>query len=55
MRQDLQETRRQGTHIRPLKIYQMNNQTAKIDVPYHWQDGVEILWIQCGCLSLRIN
>ena len=54
-RQELRETRRQGTPMRPLKIYRMQNIGGKIDVPYHWQESVEILWIQKGGLSVKIK
>ncbi|MDO5346450.1 MAG: AraC family transcriptional regulator [Lachnospiraceae bacterium] len=55
MRQDLQEKRKQGTPMHPLKIYRMQDVCGKIDVPYHWQETVEILWIQQGQLSLMIQ
>jgi len=42
---ELQETRKQGTPMHPLKIYKMYDVNGKIDVPYHWHDNVEILWI----------
>ncbi len=32
---ELQETRKQGTPMHPLKIYQMYDINGKIDVPYH--------------------
>ncbi len=52
---ELQETRKQGTPMHPLKIYQMYDINGKIDVPYHWHDNVEILWIQKGRLSLMVK
>lgn len=55
MRQDLQERRKQGTPMHPLKIYKMQDVSGKIDVPYHWQETVEILWIRRGMLSLMIK
>ena len=55
MKQHLQETRPQGTLMRPLKIYLMQEPNGKIDVPYHWQETTEILWIQSGKLSLTIQ
>lgn len=55
MQSNLQETRVQGTLMRPLKIYLMQEQDGKIDVPYHWQENTEILWIQNGELSLKIQ
>ena len=55
MKQHLQETRPQGTLMRPLKIYLMQEPNGKIDVPYHWQETTEILWIQSGELSLTIQ
>ena len=55
MKQHLQETRPQGTLMRPLKIYLMQEPNGKIDVPYHWQETTEILWIQSGKLNLTIQ
>ena len=55
MKQNLQETRPQGTLMRPLKIYLMQEPNGKIDVPYHWQETTEILWIQTGELNLKIQ
>ena len=55
MKQNLQETRPQGTLMRPLKIYLMQESNGKIDVPYHWQETTEILWIQTGELNLKIQ
>lgn len=55
MQPNLQETRAQGTLMRPLKIYLMQEPDGKIDVPYHWQENTEILWIQKGELSLKIQ
>ena len=55
MRQSLQETRAQGTLMRPLKIYLMQEPNGKIDVPYHWQESAEIIWIQTGELNLKIQ
>ena len=55
MQPNLQETRTQGTLMRPLKIYLMQEPNGKIDVPYHWQENTEILWIQKGELSLKIQ
>lgn len=55
MKQDLRETRAQGTTERPLKIYYMKNGEYRIDIPYHWQEHVEILWIQQGKLNLKIG
>lgn len=55
MQQNLQETRVQGTLTRPLKIYLMREENSKIDVPYHWQENAEILWIQTGELNLKIQ
>ena len=55
MRTNLQELRPQGTLMRPLKIYLMDEADGKIDVPYHWQENTEILWIQKGELSLKIQ
>ncbi len=55
MQQSLKETRVQGTPMHPLKIYEMKEENGKIDVPYHWQETVEILWIQTGTLSLMIR
>lgn len=55
MKQQLRETRKQGTSLHPLKIYRMEDINGKIDVPYHWQETVEILWIRKGRLSLMIK
>ena len=55
MKQNLQETRPQGTLMRPLRIYLMQEPNGKIDVPYHWQETAEILWIQTGELNLKIQ
>ena len=55
MQTSLQETRPQGTLMRPLKIYLMQESDGKIDVPYHWQENTEILWIQKGELRLKIQ
>ena len=55
MKKHLQETRPQGTLMRPLKIYLMQEPNGKIDVPYHWQETAEILWIQSGKLNLTIQ
>ena len=55
MQPNLQETRTQGTLMRPLKIYLMQEPDGKIDVPYHWQENAEILWIQKGELFLKIQ
>lgn len=55
MWQAFQETRRQGTPLHPLQIYCMDQQIAKIDVPYHWQEGVELLWMRRGQLGLKIG
>ena len=55
MQKNLQETRPQGTLMRPLKIYLMQEPGGKIDVPYHWQETTEILWIQTGSLKLKIQ
>ena len=55
MKKHLQETRPQGTLMRPLKIYLMQEPNGKIDVPYHWQETTEILWIQSGKLNLTIQ
>ena len=55
MQSNLQETRVQGTLMRPLKIYLMQEQDGKIDVPYHWQENTEIIWIQKGELYLKIQ
>lgn len=55
MQPNLQETRAQGTLMRPLKIYLMQEPDGKIDVPYHWQENAEILWIQRGELRLNIQ
>ena len=55
MKLELRETRKQGTSLHPLKIYGMQDINGKIDGPYHWQETVEILWIQCGRLSLMIK
>ena len=41
--------------MRPLKIYLMQESDGKIDVPYHWQENTEILWIQRGYLCLNIQ
>lgn len=53
--QAFQETRRQGTPLRPLKIYCMDQKNARIDVPYHWQEGVELVWVQQGTLRIKIG
>ena len=55
MQPNLQEIRTQGTLMRPLKIYLMQEPDGKIDVPYHWQENAEILWIQRGELRLKIQ
>ena len=55
MQQNLQETRAQGTVMRPLKIYLMQEPGGKIDVPYHWQENAEIIWMQTGELNLKIQ
>ena len=55
MQPNLQETRTQGTLMRPLKIYLMQETDGKIDVPYHWQENAEVLWIQRGELRLKIQ
>lgn len=53
--QAFQETRQQGTPLRPLKIYCMDQKNARIDVPYHWQEGVELVWMQQGTLRIKIG
>lgn len=55
MRQGLQEMRTQGTPLRPLKIYKMEDKNGRIDVPYHWQEYVEILWLLEGSLSVIVR
>ena len=55
MQNNLQETRRQGTLLHPLKIYRMDNENGRIDVPYHWQESAEILWMHRGQLGLRVK
>ena len=55
MRQELREIRTQGTPMRPLKIYKMQDENGRIDVPHHWQEHVEILWILRGTLSVTIR
>ena len=55
MWQAFQETRQQGTPLHPLQVYCMDQQIARIDVPYHWQEGVELLWIRRGQLRLKIE
>ncbi|HCT91346.1 MAG TPA: hypothetical protein DF613_08195 [Lachnospiraceae bacterium] len=55
MRQELREIRTQGTPMRPLKIYKMQDKSGKIDVPYHWQEHVEILWVLEGSLSVTVR
>lgn len=55
MRPELREIRTQGTPMRPLKIYKMQDENGRIDVPYHWQEHVEILWILEGSLSVTIR
>lgn len=55
MRQELREIRTQGTPMRPLKIYKMQDENGRIDVPYHWQEHVEILWVLSGRLSVTVR
>lgn len=54
-RPDLQERKQQGTIMHPLKIYKMQNSMQKIDVPYHWHENVEIILMQKGKLTLKIQ
>ena len=42
------ENRPQGTPLHPLKLYRMQTAAGRIDVPLHWQDTVELLWVQRG-------
>ncbi len=55
MRQQLKETRPQGTPLRPLKIYRMLNNTGPIYVPVHWQETVEIILVRKGTIKLNIR
>ncbi|HJD20716.1 MAG TPA: AraC family transcriptional regulator [Candidatus Gemmiger faecigallinarum] len=55
MKPQLKEVKQQGTPLRPLKLYRMQNDTGPIDVPTHWQDTVEVIWVRSGRLALRIG
>lgn len=55
MNENLKETRRQGTVLHPLKLYRMYDEAGKINVPYHWQETEEILYMRQGSLKLRIG
>lgn len=54
MQTRLKETRPQGTPLHPLKLYPMQDDAGRIDVPVHWQDTVEILLVCRGRLDLRV-
>ena len=49
------ENRPQGTPLHPLKLYRMQTAAGRIDVPLHWQDTVELLWVQRGQLHLQVE
>ena len=51
----LKENTPQGTPRHPLKLYRMQSDAGRIDVPLHWQDTVELLWVRRGRLDLRIG
>ena len=55
MEAGFKENRPQGTPLHPLKLYRMQTAAGRIDVPLHWQDTVELLWVQKGQLHLQIG
>ena len=55
MKRELEETRRQGTAMRPLQVYHMRSDPGAIDVPFHWHENAEILLMQTGTLALQVE
>ena len=55
MKRELEETRRQGTPMRPLQVYHMHNDPGWIDVPFHWHENAEVLLMQAGALDLQVE
>ena len=55
MKRELEETRRQGTAMRPLQVYHMRSDPGAIDVPFHWHENAEILLTQTGTLALQVE
>ena len=55
MKRELEETRRQGTAMRPLQVYHMRCDPGAIDVPFHWHENAEILLMQTGTLALQVE
>ena len=54
MKEQLREIKQQGTPLHPMKLYRMQSEAGRIDVPVHWQDTVELLWVRRGRLDLHI-
>ena len=55
MKRELEETRRQGTAMRPLQVYHMRSDPGAIDVPFHWHENAEIQLMQTGTLALQVE
>ncbi len=55
MNEALKESVSHGTKEFPFAYYVMENIRPGFNVPLHWHDEIEILYIESGCLTLSIN
>lgn len=54
MNRELKENRTHGTKYYPYDQYYMNSISHAFQIPVHWHDEVEIIFIEQGCLHVRI-
>lgn len=55
MKNDLEEKKVHGTQLFPFQYYHARTDGAKLMVPYHWHDNVEIFFVEAGEFSLMVE
>ena len=52
---ELKENKPHGTKDEPFSIYQMRNGGRSFQVPVHWHDELEIIYVKSGFLTVNIS
>ena len=52
---ELKENKPHGTKENPFSTYHIRNEGRSFQIPVHWHDELEIIYVKSGCLTVSIS
>ena len=52
---ELKENKPHGTKDDPFSTYHIKNEGRSFQIPVHWHDGLEIIYVKSGFLTVSIS